>query len=167
MFCMTMRGAQALALAAGFSPPPPSLSCRTFGAKWRLTKIMLQNGGLGFLFHYFCSLPPTKIFIASHHHNPTYVSYSVRQSAILSRVCNIVGNLNANWTKCTCCIFLKTWKITKKVAYVTSRWPKSFIVTFKWTIQFEDKLCTFFDQNVTLLSSKKVRMMGTSLLLKS
>ena len=49
------EGSQALALAAGFSPPPPSLSCRTFGAKWRLTKIMLQNGGLGFLFHYFCS----------------------------------------------------------------------------------------------------------------
>ena len=61
----------------------PLIVMQNIGREMKTYQIMLQKGGLVFLFHYFCSHPNKILF----------VRVLMRQSAILSRVCNIVGIL--------------------------------------------------------------------------
>ena len=93
MVCMTMRGCKCLRLRRALARLPPHCHAEHWARNEDLQN-KVAKGWLGFLFHYFCS-HPTKILIASHRSHTTFVRVLMRQSAILSRVCNIVGSFKS------------------------------------------------------------------------
>ena len=160
---MKMGGASALALAAGFSPPPP-IFMQKFGHAMKLKNNIRVGCVRDFVLlspqhpnqdFYHIPPPPTDV-----------LSCSVRQSAILWRVCNIVGRQHVKLRKIDVFSTLGIFKIIKSVRIFVCLNVKMNILLPQGCIKFIycyfqmnhpswDNKCLFFIKNRLQFQSKK------------